>query len=95
MFGVSTTADLEQINDHISSLQGDKTEKLHLMQHQVSLTNETLWEVQQTAGALKKLQMSYVTFGSTMSAVFQYFAGLQNHTETVLMMMMEATLIFN
>ena len=94
LFGVSTTADLEQINDHISSLEGDKTDMLHLMHHQASLTNETLWEVQQTAGALKKLQMIYVAFGSTMSAIFQNLAGLENHTEAVLMTMMEATIIF-
>ena len=94
LFGVSTTSDLEQINSQVANLQNNQEEMTHIMQHQASIANETLWEVKQTAGELLKLKISYMDFGKKVKVMFETMEAFFNASDHSLAMFIEGQLLY-
>ena len=55
LFGVATSSDLETINDRVNGLSKNQEDIVHIMSHQATVANETLWEVRQTAVVVSNL----------------------------------------
>ena len=69
LFGVSTTADFDRLELKLEGLTKDRDDLTHLVQHQASVVNETLWEVRETAQILGNLSANYDSFGKQVRAL--------------------------
>ena len=69
LFGVSTTADFNRLEQKLEGLTNDRDDLTHLVQHQASVVNETLWEVRETAQILGNLSANYDSLGKQVRAL--------------------------
>lgn len=69
LFGVSTTADFDRLEQKLEGLTKDRDDLTHLAQHQASVVNETLWEVRETAQILGNLSANYNSLGKQVRAL--------------------------
>ena len=80
LFGTATTADIERISSRLDGVAGSQDGIIHLMQHQTSVVNETLWEVREIESLVGNLTMKYDKLGKQVQRLYQ---GLHQVEETV------------
>ena len=75
LFGLATQRDLEGINEKIRGLTTRQDEITHLLQQQVTVVNESLWEVRTTTLMMGELRLEYQALLLAINEVKDVFTG--------------------
>ncbi|KZS10222.1 Uncharacterized protein APZ42_025362 [Daphnia magna] len=78
LFGVSTTEDLDKVNNQVAKLPTETTAIVHALETHTTLINESMWELQASKEAADALQRSCLTLDKELNNAKSIFLSVGN-----------------
>ena len=95
LFGVATSSDLMAISDRVDGLSKNQEDIVHLMDHQATITNETLWEVRQTSVVISNLTTALFAVDRKVKEMYSQLEVRWRWSEDALNLYLEVDDLFN
>ena len=95
LFGVATSSDLVAINDRVDGFSKNQEDIVHLMDHQATIMNETLWEVRQTSVVISNLTTALIAVDKKVKSMYSQLEVRWSWTEDAFNLYLEVDDLFN